>query len=317
LRNDLPKNASKVLLIDVDSKIPNLALMKLSAWHKAQGDQVGFNISDPDLIYASVVFKKNKNLVDGLQFYYPNSKVVIGGSGYDLMPKLPYHIEYLCPDYSLYPDMDYSMGFTSRGCVRKCYFCIVPRKEGNYEPWQEPEGFVRHDKVKLLDNNWFANEEWFFKTSQWFIDHNVAVDVTQGMDLRLLTEDIAGQLRKLKWWAPMHFAFDDMRSKDDVLAGLVTLREAGFDLKHDLSVYVYCHDNDHYHDAVDRCRILKANRVTAYVMCNIDKPRTKRMKRLQRWTARPWIYWTCDIDDYDQSIKGHTGMVEEGKKVVS
>lgn len=306
----------KVLLVDTDSTIPNLALMKLSAWHKNQGDQVGFNIPDPDIVYASVIFKKNKHLVDGLKLYYPDAKVVVGGSGYDLFSKLPTEMEYICPDYSLY-DMNYSIGFTSRGCVRKCYFCIVPIKEGKYEPWQMPEGFVRHDKVKLLDNNWYANEDWFFKTSQWFIDHNVAVDVTQGMDLRLLTSEIAERLHDPKWWAPMHFAFDDRRSEPEVMKGLDILKDAGFDMKHDLSVYVYCHDNDHYQDAVDRCRLLKERRVTAYAMCNTDKPISKRMARLKRWTARPWIYWTCDIDDYDQSVKGHVGMQECGRVPVN
>lgn len=75
----------KILLIDIDSKLPNLALMKLSAHHKNKGDNVSFNNTDkPDIVYASVIFNKNKHLVDGLRFYYPNAEVVIGGSGYNL-----------------------------------------------------------------------------------------------------------------------------------------------------------------------------------------------------------------------------------------
>lgn len=305
---------NRVLLIDVDSRIPNLALMKLAAWHRGRGDEVGFNVSDPDIVYASVVFKKNKHRVDGLRHYYPDAEIMIGGSGYDLAATLPAEVERLAPDYSLYPGLDYSMGFTSRGCVRNCYFCIVPEKEGKYQRVQHPREFVQHNKVKLLDNNWYADRDWFFETSDWLIKNNVAVDVTQGMDIRLLTPEIAAQLKRLRWWRPMHFAFDDMRSKDAVLKGLDILAAAGIDTKRNVSIYVYCHDDAHYDDAVERCRILKAARATPYVMCNIDRPRTKRMRQLQRWTARPHLFWSCDIDEYDSSIRGHRGMVAEGRK---
>ena len=305
---------NRVLLIDVDSKIPNLALMKLATWHKARGDEVGFNVSDPDIVYASVVFKKNRHRTDGLRMFYPDAEIMIGGSGYDLAATLPAEVERLAPDYSLYPGMDYSMGFTSRGCVRNCYFCIVPEKEGKYRRVQHPSEFVQHNKVRLLDNNWYADYDWFFETSDWLIEHNVAVDVTQGMDIRLLTPEIVEQLKRLRWWRPMHFAFDDMHSKDAVLSGLEALNAAGIDTKRDVSIYVYCHDDAHYEDAVERCRILKAARATPYVMCNIDRPRTKRMRQLQRWTARPHLFWSCDIDEYDSSIRGHRGMVAEGRK---
>ena len=94
----------KVLLIDIDSRIPNLALMKISAYHKAQGDEVGFSVTDPDKVYASVIFKKNRHLVDGLRFYYPDAEIDVGGSGYDLKKILPDEIEAMTPDYSIYPD---------------------------------------------------------------------------------------------------------------------------------------------------------------------------------------------------------------------
>lgn len=291
----------RVLLVDVDSRIPNLALMKLSKWHKAKGDEVGFNVSDPDIVYASVVFKQNKHRVDGLRYYYPDAEIMVGGSGYDLAATLPAEVERLAPDYSLYPGMDYSMGFTSRGCVRNCYFCIVPEKEGKYRRVQHPREFVQHKKVKLLDNNWYADPEWFFETSDWLIEHNVAVDATQGMDIRLLTPEIAAQLKRLRWYAPMHFAFDDDRYKEQVLDGIQMLKDAGIDTRSRVSFYVYCHDDDHYDSAVARCHTLKAAGVSAYAMCNTETKRTKRMKALQRWTARPWLFWSCDLADYNHS----------------
>jgi len=81
MSHEVSDSASKVLLINVDSKLPNLALMKLSAWHKARGDEVGFNVSEPDIVYASVIFKKNRHRTDGLKIWYPGAEIHIGGSG--------------------------------------------------------------------------------------------------------------------------------------------------------------------------------------------------------------------------------------------
>lgn len=106
--SELGGSRMKVLLIDTDSTIPNLALMKLSAWHKAQGDQVSFSESEPDRIYGSIIFKKNKHLLSGIKAFYPDAEIILGGSGYDLKATLPAEVEAMCPDYSLYPDMDYS-----------------------------------------------------------------------------------------------------------------------------------------------------------------------------------------------------------------
>jgi len=294
----------KVLLVDVDSKIPNLALMKLSAWHKSQGDLVSFNESEPDIVYASVVFKKNKHMVDGLKLWYPNAEVIIGGSGYDISRKLPPDVEPLKPDYSLYPEMDYSLGFTSRGCIRNCYFCTVPKKEGKYQRWQHPSEFHEPSfkKCKILDNNWYADKEWFILTSQWFIDNNIALDVTQGMDIRLMDDDIAKRLSEMKAWGTWTFAFDDMKSKDAVLKGIEILKKHITDLKHKLNFYVYIDNDDMYDDAVERCRILKEQGCCSFVMFNIDRKKSHRIALLQHWANRRLGYWSCDIKDYSRSI---------------
>ena len=153
----------RVLLIDMDSTIANLALMKISAFYKEKGHEVGFNVSDPDMIYASVIFSRNKHLVDGLKFFYPNAKIIKGGSGFDIASKLPDEIEFLKPDYSLYQDIDYNIGYSSRGCNRDCHFCIVPQKEGKFTRWQHPSDFYdeRVDKIIFLDNNILLDKEWF------------------------------------------------------------------------------------------------------------------------------------------------------------
>lgn len=306
----------RVLLVNSDSIYPNLALMKVSAYHKALGDEVGFYVTEPDRVYVSIIFKENKHMADGPRCFYPDADVIVGGSGYDLTAKLPEEIENCNPDYSIYPGINYSIGHTSRGCVRRCYFCVVPQKEGQYQRYKHPSEWVQHKKVMLMDNNWYADKSWFFETSQWFIDNNIALDVTQGMDIRLLDDEIAEQLTKIKWWNPMHFAFDDRSSEQQVIRGLDILKAHGVNTKQDMSVYVYCHDDAQVMDAVERCRILKRNRTTAFSMCNIDKPLSQGMKNLKRWT-RPPCFWSCDYVDYVSGFKGHVGMEEIGRQPVA
>jgi hypothetical protein len=164
----------RILLIDVDSKIPNLALMKISTWHKACGDNVALfrgsmvDLSTkPDKVYASIVFKKNRNALDYLRSQHSDIDIDIGGSGYDLMKELPPEIEVLKPDYSLYPDNDTSIGFSSRDCLRKCNFCIVDQKEGAFRRTQHPELWYNpaFKKITFLDNNILIDKEWFLEVT--------------------------------------------------------------------------------------------------------------------------------------------------------
>ena len=301
----------KVLLIDIDSTIPNLALMKISAWHKAQGDEVGFNVTDPNKIYASVIFKKNRHLVDGLPIFYPNAEIDIGGSGYDLDKKLPEEIEAMTPDYDLYPDNDSYYGFTTRGCIRACYFCIVRRKEGKFRrlyktPYKALEAITgwqqRFDKITFLDNNILSDKEWFLDLAEHLAQLNKKVDFNQGLDIRLMDKDIARALAKLRPINDWKFAFDSMDYKEDVLRGIRILKEAGINTRSSCIFYVYTHGDEAFDDAVERMRILKENNTNAYVMLNMDAPKTDRLKALKRW-SRPWLFWSFDIEEYRAGAK--------------
>ena len=139
-----------IALIGVDNtNFPNLALMKLSAYYKKQGCNVSFYDKFKQFyynkVYASKVFNFTPDFAGG-------AHVEKGGSGYDLYRKLPEDIEHTCPDYKLY-NLDYSLGFTTRGCIRKCDFCIVPQKEGDLKAHADIKEFLRHDKLVLMDNN--------------------------------------------------------------------------------------------------------------------------------------------------------------------
>lgn len=296
----------KVKLVDVDSKMPNLALMKISAYYKAKGDTVSFDIPDPDLVYASVIFKKNKHLVDGLRFWHPEAKIIIGGSGYDLASKLPDEIELMKPDYSLYPDIDYSLGFSSRGCIRKCHFCVVPQKEGKFKRAQHPE--LWHDpqfnKIMFLDNNILIDREWFFEVTQWCIDNKLEVCFNQGLDARLLDVEIAKQLLKMKTWKSVFFAWDHVRDERIIKEKIKVLKQAGFtksklrDLVH---FYVYVDDDSEYETGVYRCRELKKLWCNAFVMFNIDRKPTPRIQKLRRWANKKQLYWSIDISEYNRA----------------
>ena len=294
----------KALLINVDSTVPNLALMHISAWRKSEGFETGFNISDPDEVWASVIFKANRHKVDGLSFYYPNAQIDIGGSGYDLRKKLPDEVGLMMPDYSIYPECDYDLGFTTRGCDRGCYFCIVPKKEGKFHINQHPSEFhdPNHKKIVLMDNNILLDKDWFFEVTDWIIKNRLKVDFNQGLDIRLMDKDIAKRIRDLSPIGKWHFAFDSMDYKDDVIKGIALLNEAGVSVRNTANWYVYLHNDAAFDDALERCNILRDNKAMPYIMVNRDSPRTQRMTDLKRWT-RPQIFFQTDFKDYNRKVR--------------
>lgn len=293
----------KVLLIDVDSTMPNLALMKISAYHKSIGDECGItNIDRPDKVYASVIFKKNKHLVDGIKFFYPESEIVIGGSGYDIHTKLLSVIENMKPDYDLYPDMEYSMGYSSRGCDRNCSFCIVHEKEGAFRRAHHPNHWhdPRFDKIVFLDNNILLDKEWFYEITDFCIDNNLKTWFTQGLDARLLDDGIAHRLKELRMFKGLFFAWDNIKDEKTIVNKIKMLKNAGINTRNHVIFYVYVDGDYEYDSGVYRCRILKYLGVNPFVMFNIDEPPSRRINDLRRWANRKQLFWSCDIDEYDR-----------------
>jgi hypothetical protein len=297
----------RVLLIDVDSKIPNLALMKLSTFYKSMGCEVGFNVLDPDIIYASIIFEKNKHKADGLKFLYPDAKIIIGGSGYDYSVILPDEIESLKPDYSLY-NGDYSIGFSTRGCIRACSFCIVPQKEGKFKIVQHPEEWHNPEfkKIVFLDNNILADKKWFLEVADWCISLDLSVWFSSGFDIRLLDPETAAKLLEMKFFKGVFFAWDHVEDEAIIKAKIQLLKEVGFTdskLKRFVQFYVYVDSDSDYNNAVYRCRELKKLSCNAFVMFNIKNKPTKRIRQLQRWANRKQLFWSKDISEYVRSKK--------------
>lgn len=200
----------KVSLVDVDGhNFPNLALMKISAWHKANGDDVDWYMplfSHPDRIYASKVFTFTRDFTD----YNPNDPTPTkGGTGYDVSSKLPDCIEDMVPDYSIYPQYDFATGFLTRGCIRRCKWCVVPRKEGHIREVCDIEKIAVRKRVVLMDNNFLAADEDFVRDQ---LDKakrlKVQIDFNQALDARLVTAKNAGWLSKCVWNPYIRFSCD-------------------------------------------------------------------------------------------------------------
>jgi len=245
----------KILLIDIDSKIQNLALKKVEKYHLDKGDEIMWNNpmfrSWADKIYVSCIFSWNR---EKCLEWENDLKVLIGGSGYDLMITLPPEIEAINPQIN--------MGFTTRGCIRRCHFCIVPKKEGTikavgdiYNLWDK-----KSKEVILLDNNILALPEHFKMICNQLRKEKLKVDFNQGLDCRLLTEEFVDELKSISHHE-YRFAFDDLKISSDVERAIELLKSKGINRGF---WYVYCDEN--FESALERLLILKRLGQKAYLM---------------------------------------------------
>ena len=286
----------EILLIDVDSKIPNLALMKISSYHKKLGDHVGFNISDPDRVYASIVFTENKWKGNGIKKMYPNVSVVIGGSGYALKKELSDDIEHMIPDYDLY-NIDYSMGFTTRGCIRKCPFCIVPQKEGKLRPHCTIFEFwnTKHKHIMLLDNNILADHDHFNIIAQQIMDNNLSVDFNQGLDIRLINDVNANILSELRVKPDYRFAWDNPNDEQVIKEKIKILKD--HNINHCL-FYVLVGFNTTQEQDLHRLQVLKELDQRPYVMRYKSCNGNRWYNDLASWANQQRFFMKMDFDHY-------------------
>ena len=225
----------KIGLIDVDShNFPNLPLMKISTYHKNNGDHVEFynECNKYDKVYISKIFTESeKPRING------DFEIIKGGSGYDLKNKLPSEIENQFPDYSLYPQYDYAVGWLTRGCPRVNHtFCITPKKDGcKVRKVADLKEFWNGQKrIVLLDQNILACKERkeLFKQLE---ESNAQIEFKGGIDIRFLNEEVIEMLRKLKV-KDYHFAWDDPR--EDLEDKFRLFKESGLKNTNQVGVYV-------------------------------------------------------------------------------
>lgn len=294
----------KVSLIDVDGhNWPNLALMKISAWHKAQGDSVEWwwGFGRYDLAYMSRVFDDtySQDIPEPL-----NAAVIVkGGTGYGLDNRLPDEVEHIRPDYSLYPAAkNTAYGFLTRGCPRACPFCLVSAKEGrrSVQVADLSEFWTGQPEIKLLDPNLLACPRRMELLGQ-LSESGARVDFTQGLDARLLDKDVVDAINHIRL-KEIHFAWDDMAQSGAVLRGLELYARHAARRPHGqyATVYVLTNYDTTLDDDLRRIDTLREMGYSPYVMI-YDKPRAPReIRHLQRWCNNRLIFRSQpDFRKYD------------------
>tara|TARA_Y100000034_G_scaffold124035_1_gene171648 strand:+ start:1508 stop:2449 length:942 start_codon:yes stop_codon:yes gene_type:complete len=291
----------KVDLLDLDkSGFPNLVLMKLSAWHRARGDSTSLNFPlGADMGYASCVFSWNRHKLVSVPPHYQ-----LGGSVLNSVV-LPPEIEHITPDYNLY-GLDYSLGFTSRGCLRRCDFCIVPQKEGSIRPSASIYEFwvPAHQKLRLLDNNFLASPNWR-QTLADIRAEGIKVDFTQGLDIRLLTKAKAEWLHSVNRWGNLYFAFDDIRYERAVHRGIRLLADAGFNINMQmLGFYLLLTPGSHFSQDVHRINILADYGVKIFPMFYLPQATDKKAWNIPRMHSTD-----LGIKPFNGSRRGYNKLI--------
>ena len=201
----------KIGLVDVDGHAkkkkwgatiyPNLALAKIARYWRNRGGQISWAspMEHYDIVYMSKVF----NFSPDDTYIYDADKIIKGGTGYDPLSQLPDEIDRLQPDYSIYPNIpkDTAYGFLTRGCPNKCRWCVVPKKEGAIRPYMDVDEIAIEGRRKLvlMDNNILAASDYCIQQLQKIIERGYRVDFNQALDARLVTDEIAQLLAKVKW----------------------------------------------------------------------------------------------------------------------
>lgn len=285
----------KIGLIDIDSKIPNLALMKLSSWHKENGDNV--ELTSPlfadqyDEIWASKVFSFSEMplLPDDAN---------LGGSGISLVSQLPFKDSNKMPDYDLY-GCKYAIGFTSRGCNRNCPWCIVPKKEGKWTSVADIYQFWNgQDKLLLLDNSMNTSNQWFEYILNQLIREKVKVDFSQGLDIRYLNDKQAHLLSKVRLWKRIHFAWDLIGIEKAVRKGIKKLLK--YQPGDNITFYVLIGFDSNKEEDLYRVETLRGLGVNSFVM-PYDKF-DDYQRKFARWVNHKAIFKSVKWEDYDEKI---------------
>lgn len=294
----------RIGLIDVDGhNFPNLPLMKLSAWHKAQGDSVEWYeplfSGHMDKVYMSKVF----SFTPDYPYHIYADEIVKGGSGYCISLvdgkeefdkskhfDLPEEIEHIYPDYSIYYDKipevrDTAYGFLTRGCQCDCDFCHVAQKEGKcaVKVANLSEFWKGQKNIVLLDPNITACRDWK-ELFQQLIDSNAWVDFSQGLRIHMMTEEKAEMLKQMKV-KQVHFAWDKYEDKDIVVPKFKQFKEITQWDKRKLSVYVLTNFNTTHEQDLERIYILRELGYWPYVMIYNKEhlPKGHITRKLQRW----------------------------------
>lgn len=299
----------KIGLIDLDGgSFPNIPLMKISAHHKRKGDIVEWY--DPmfgghyDKVYMSKVFTFSPDY----EYFIDADEVVKGGSGYAISyadgkevfcktkdVELPYEVEHIFPDYSIYGITDTAYGFLTRGCPRGCDFCHVKEKEGlvSLKVANLNEFWNGQKNIVLCDPNILACRQWK-ELLQQLIDSKSYVDFNQGLDIRMMTEEKAKMIGQIKT-KYLHFAWDRYEDKEMIVPKFEKFKKISKKRDRDLIVYVLCNFDTTIEQDLERIYTLRELGYWAYVML-YDKehiPKGHELRKMARWVNNRFVFAKC------------------------
>lgn len=316
----------KIGLIDVDGhNFPNLALMKISAWHKAQGDRIEWydpwnGLTDEyDKVYVSKVFSFSPDYEHPIYA----KEVQYGGSGYCIKlvngkevydtekdKMLPYEIEHSYPDYALYGIADTAYGFLTRGCPRGCDFCHVKSKTGegrkSHKVADLTEFWRGQKNIILCDPNILACKDHIELLEQ-LADSRAKVNFNQGLDIRLINDNNIEWLKRINLNG-IHFAFDRWQDKDIIEPRLRKfVNQTGYNKDRGrVMVYILCNYDTTLEQDIYRIQLCRELKISPYPMIYDKEHCDKIYKQLQRW-CNNFIFWKVpSFDEYSRNIRYNT-----------
>ena len=315
----------KIGLVDIDGHVkakgqnkityPNLALMKLSAYHKAQGDEVewALHMCHYDRVYIAKVF----NFTPDDDTFYNADEVIRGGTGYNIKSTLPDFIDSLQPDYSIYPNIpfDTAYGFLTRGCPNKCPWCVVPTKEGKIRPYMDVDDIAINGRTKLIlmDNNILAGGEYAMLQLQKIIDRGYQIDFNQALDARLVSDEFAYLLANIRWInRRIRFGCDTHTQIAECERAINLINHHGY--KGDYFLYTMIGGKSDFYESYARthywwlrnreCRNHHLPNIYPYSQPYRDpfKPNQtipQWQKDMARWCNKKELFQLCEFKDYE------------------
>lgn len=294
----------KIGLLNIDkTKFPNIALGKISRYYKELGHLVEWYnpLCHYDVVFVSKIFTFSKDY----PYFINADKVYKGGTGYDLHTNLPDGIDRLQPDYSIYPQVDKrtAYGFLTRGCPNKCPWCVVPIKEGKIRPYMDVEEIAieGRNNLILMDNNILASD-YGLEQIEKIIDRGYRVDFNQAMDARLVTEEIAKMLSRVKWLNKIRFGCDTHRQIEECERAMQMI-----DKYRDTPAryLMYTMINSDIEESYSRVSYFRKNKRVCIVAQPYRDFNNKHQiipqwqKDMACWAMRREIYYTCDFKGYE------------------
>lgn len=314
---------SNIRLTHIDGKLPNLALMKLSHWHKAQGDEVFFTRrirrdlweSDYDTVYGSSIFAFSQKRLNEFIALWPGA--IVGGTGTGKPHTVEELIgsEYEHYDYSIYPEYEWSIGFTQRGCRLSCKFCVVPQKEGRPRSINTIADIWRPETTKnicLLDNDFFGQpkEQWLERIGE-IKAGGFKVCFNQGINIRLITDEAAQYIAQIPYYDDqfknrrLYTAWDNLKDERIFFEGVDRLEAAGVSPKHLMVYMLIGFDPLETQERIfHRFNRMIERGILPYPM--VYNNQDKELKKFQRWVIRRYckvIPWPEYRRDYARFVK--------------